>query len=139
VAALPPKDERASTRDGGQGEGKPGADACVSPLELGRTPGHRDGRREAELTSALKSGPSTAWVAAMSAIATGEYALAVELIAGLGAPPVEAYTRLRAAEEFMRAGAHEQAHKHLEPAVAFFKRVGATRYLARGEQLLASA
>jgi DNA-binding SARP family transcriptional activator len=99
----------------------------------------RDLGREAELLAALESAPSTPWFQAARAIAAGESTHAVELVARMGAPSVEAYTRLRSAEQLARAGAREQAHEYLEPALAFFRQVGATLYVAQAEQLLASA
>jgi DNA-binding SARP family transcriptional activator/class 3 adenylate cyclase len=97
----------------------------------------RDLGREAELLPALESGPSTPWVEAARAIARGDLPRGVELVAQIGAPSVEAYTRLRAAEELARIGSPQQAHDHLGPALDFFRKVGATRYLAQAEQLFA--
>jgi DNA-binding SARP family transcriptional activator len=97
--------------------------------DLGRGP---------ELVSALQAAPATPWVALMKAIAKGDFVNAVDLVTRLGTPYVEEYTRLRSAEGLARAGAHEQARECVEPALAFFRKVGATRYLAHAEQLLAS-
>jgi hypothetical protein len=99
----------------------------------------RDLGREGELLPAVESAPSTPWRDAARAIADGAFARAVELATRIGAPSVEAYTRLRVAEELMRAGQHEQAREELAPAIAFFEKVGARRYLAQAEELLASA
>jgi tetratricopeptide (TPR) repeat protein len=96
----------------------------------------RDLGREAELLSALASAPSTPWCHAARAIAKGNMTDGVDLSARIGAPSVEAYTRLRAAEELARAGHHAEARDCLAPALAFFRKVGATRYLARAEQVL---
>ena len=62
----------------------------------------------------------------------------VGLIAPIGAPSVEAYTRLHAAEELALTRRRRQAHDHLGPALAFFTKVGATRYIAQAKQLLAA-
>jgi DNA-binding SARP family transcriptional activator len=96
------------------------------------------GRAE-ELLPVIASAPSTPWVDASGAIVQGDFVHASQLIAKIGAPSVEAYTRLRTAEELAQAGAHEQACEHLVQALAFFRQVGATRYLAQAEQVLASA
>jgi hypothetical protein len=97
----------------------------------------RDLGREAELLSALTSAPSTPWCHTARAIAKGDMTDGVELSARIGAPSVEAYTRLRAAEELAHAGHHAEARDCLAPALAFFRKVGATRHLAQAEQVLA--
>ena len=97
----------------------------------------RDLGREAELRSALASAPSTPWCHAASAIANGDMADGVELSARIGAPSVEAYTRLRAAQELADAGQRAEARDCLAPALVFFGEVGATRYLAQAEKALA--
>jgi class 3 adenylate cyclase len=97
----------------------------------------RDLGRDAELLSVLASAPSTPWCHAARAIARGDMADGVELSARIGAPSVEAYTRLRAAQELARAGHRAEARDCLAPALAFFGKVGATRYLAQAEQVLA--
>jgi hypothetical protein len=48
---------------------------------------------------------------------------------------VEAYTRLRVAQELARAGRRAEAGDHLVHALAFFREVGATRHIARAEEL----
>ena len=63
----------------------------------------------------------------------------VELVTHLEAPTIEAYTRLRAAEAMTAAGNHTDARGHLEPALAFYRSVGATRYIREAESLLATS
>jgi len=99
----------------------------------------RDLGREAELLSALESAPATPWLEAARAIAHGDFAHGAELVARIGAPSVEAYTRLRVAEELARAGHHTEAHEQLAQALVFFRKVGATRYIAQAEELLAAS
>jgi hypothetical protein len=99
----------------------------------------RDLGRGAELLSALESAPSTPWHEAARAIADGDVAQSVEVVARIGAPSVEAYARLRAAGELSRAGRLVGVHDLLEPTLAFFRHVGATRYLAQADALLAGA
>ncbi len=71
---------------------------------------------------------SSLWLDAAKAFASGDAAAAAEVLAGMGAVAVEAYTRLAGAEAGMeRAG--------LERAVAFYRGVGATGYLRRAEEL----
>jgi tetratricopeptide (TPR) repeat protein len=109
----------------------------VTPVELAWL--MRDLGREAELVSAIESAPSTPWHEAARAIAGGELERSIELVARIGAPSAEAYARLRAAQELSRAGRLIGGHDLLEPALAFFRHVGATRYLAQADKLLAGA
>jgi DNA-binding SARP family transcriptional activator/class 3 adenylate cyclase len=99
----------------------------------------RDLGRGAELLSALESAPSTPWLEAARTIAGGDIAQSVEIVARIGAHSVEAYARLRAAEELSRTGRLAEVHDLLEPALAFFRHVGATRYLAQADKVLAGA
>jgi tetratricopeptide (TPR) repeat protein len=99
----------------------------------------RDLGREEDLLLAVASDPSTPWLDTARTIADGAFVRAVELVTRIGAPSVEAYMRLRVAEELVRAGQHEQAREALAPAIAFFENVGARQYLDRAEQLLTSA
>jgi hypothetical protein len=96
----------------------------------------RDLDREAELVSVLESAPPTPWLEAARAIARDNFPRAIAQVARIGAPSVDAHTRLRAAEELARAGRHAEAHDHLGPALSFFRKAGATRYVAQAEQLL---
>jgi DNA-binding SARP family transcriptional activator/tetratricopeptide (TPR) repeat protein len=99
----------------------------------------RDLGREQEVLPILKSARSTPWVQASRAVAQGDFARAVQLLASMGAGSVEAYTRLRVAEELVRCGHVHEAHDHLVTALGFFTKVGATRHLARTEELLAAS
>ena len=93
----------------------------------------RDLEREDELLSALASAPATPWCSAARAIARGDLAEAVALAARIGAPFVEAHTRLRSAQELARAGHPAEARDCLAPALPFFNNVGATHYLAQAD------
>jgi DNA-binding SARP family transcriptional activator len=108
----------------------------VTPIELVWL--IRDLGREAEFLSVLELAPSTPWHEAARAIADGDFTHSVELVARIGAPSVDAYARLRAAQELTRVGRVSGAHDHLEPALDFFRKVGAARYLALAEALLAA-
>jgi class 3 adenylate cyclase/tetratricopeptide (TPR) repeat protein len=92
--------------------------------------------REAELGAVLGSVPSTPWAEAAHALTHGDFAHGAELVAAIGAPSVEAYTRLRLAEEFTTAGRSAEAHDQIALALPFFRKVGATRYIAQAEELL---
>jgi hypothetical protein len=99
----------------------------------------RDLGRVGELRSELASAPSTPWFECARAIVNGEFADVVEIVSRLELPAVEAYTRLRTAEALAEGGDLTQVREALAPALAFFEKVGATRYLAQAEALLAAS
>jgi len=61
------------------------------------------------------------------------------VMALFGAPAAEALTRMWAAEELLAAGRRAEAEEQLELALAFWRSVGATRYVARADALRAQA
>lgn len=69
-------------------------------------------------------------------LARGELVEAAELLGANGLRTEEAYTRLRAAEALTAAGRRAEAQLQLERALAFYRSVGATTYVRRGEALL---
>jgi len=109
----------------------------ATPIELAWLV--RDLRVEADFLAARASAPASPWLDAASAIVKGDFARGVELVTHLEAPTIEAYTRLRAAEAMTAAGNHTDARGHLEPALAFYRSVGATRYIREAESLLATS
>jgi hypothetical protein len=84
--------------------------------------------RGAELAEALGRLGDNPWARAATAFARDDPLGAAEILGGFGAINSEAYCRLVAA----RAGDLAQ----LEPALAFYRSVGATRYVREGEALL---
>jgi DNA-binding SARP family transcriptional activator/class 3 adenylate cyclase len=106
----------------------------VTPVELAWL--MRDLGLENDLASILESAPPTPWHEAARAIATGDFLHSIEVVAQIGAPSVDAYARLRAAEALVGAEGFAEAEERLAPAVNFFRRVRATRYLARVERSL---
>ena len=57
----------------------------------------------------------------------------------MGSPVHEAFYRLRAAEQFVAEGRRAEADEQLRPALAFYRGVGATRYVREGEALMAAS
>jgi hypothetical protein len=57
----------------------------------------------------------------------------------MGAARSAALARLRAAEEFVKAGRRAEADDQLRRALGFFRSVGATRFVREGEALLAAS
>jgi class 3 adenylate cyclase/tetratricopeptide (TPR) repeat protein len=95
--------------------------------------------RRRELADAMReSAIRTPWNDAGKAIAEGEYVRAADIYEKAGARPAEAYTRLRAAAEFVNAGRRAEADAQLHSALAFWRSVGAARYIRKGEALLAA-
>ena len=102
----------------------PWFDLSWTLIDLGRTD---------DLLAALgRVDVRTRWVEAGEATARGDYVGAASLYAKAGNLLGEAYTRLRAAQAgFPDAG--------LDGAIAYFRKVGATAYLAQAEQLAAAS
>jgi tetratricopeptide (TPR) repeat protein len=94
--------------------------------------------READLLACSKQARlRTKWLESAEAIARGSFADAARSYATIGSLPDEAWARLRAAEELIGAERHGEAMNELESALAFFRQVGATRYIREAEGLLA--
>jgi hypothetical protein len=53
-------------------------------------------------------------------------------------PSGEAFYRLHAAEQLLAEGRRAEADGHPKPALAFYRAVGATRFVREGETLLAA-
>jgi tetratricopeptide (TPR) repeat protein len=78
------------------------------------------------------------WFDAAAAFASGEFERAADVYTEIGSVPDEAYARLRAAEQLVEQGRRADADEQLERALAFWRSVGATRYVREGEALLAA-
>jgi tetratricopeptide (TPR) repeat protein len=96
--------------------------------------------RSGELAEAAQQTPiRTRHIQAAEALARGDYSRAAEMYAEIGARPNEAYTRLRAAGQLVGGGRRKEADDaQLQSALAFWRSVGATRYIREGEALLAA-
>ena len=79
------------------------------------------------------------WRSMVKALLEGDLLDAAGRLADLGLRTDEAHTRLRAAREFVTAGNRSQADEQLGRALAFFRSVGASRYVREGEALLAAS
>lgn len=95
--------------------------------------------RPDELASSLRANVSPLWQDAARAILSRDFARAADLSAELGLVTEEAYARLRAAEALAGAGRRPEADEQLAKALAFYRSVGATAYIRRGEALLAAS
>jgi class 3 adenylate cyclase/tetratricopeptide (TPR) repeat protein len=81
----------------------------------------------------------TPWHEAAQRVLSGDLVSAAELYADIGSVPDEAYTRLRAAGELLRAGKRAEADRQLRLALPVFARLGATAWAAEGQALLAES
>ena len=81
----------------------------------------------------------TRWSEASSAILVNDFAAAADIFADMGARPYEALTRLRAAEALVANDQRVEADAQLHSALAFWRSVGATRYVRKSERLLAAS
>jgi hypothetical protein len=79
----------------------------------------------------------SAWSDAARAILDDDLERAAELFVQIGSLPDEARARLRAAERLVADGRRAEADVQLDKALAFYRSVGATRYIREGEALLA--
>ena len=96
--------------------------------------------RPEELLDALRHEPShTPWLTAARSVAAGDFGGAADVFAEVRIPPHEAFYRLRAAEQLLAQGQRGQADEQLRIALAFYRSVGATRYVRDGEALLAAS
>ena len=96
------------------------------------------GRRE-ELLAALERTPArTPWIDGVAAVGHGDFVGAADIYKTMGGGPYEAFARLRAAEKLVDEGRPAEAEEQLHRALAFYRTVGATRYIREGEALLAA-
>jgi class 3 adenylate cyclase/tetratricopeptide (TPR) repeat protein len=94
--------------------------------------------RAAEFIQALPETDSP-WVRAAALFAAGDLGEAAELCARMGAVTEEARDRLFHAEALTQQNRRAEADVELERALAFYRSVGATRYIRMGEQLRAES
>jgi tetratricopeptide (TPR) repeat protein len=94
--------------------------------------------RQSEAKAAIARVPrKTLWHEAAMAVAEEDFARAAEAFAEMGDLPAEASARVRAAEALIADGQRMGADEQLQRALAFWRSVGATRYIREGEALLA--
>jgi class 3 adenylate cyclase/tetratricopeptide (TPR) repeat protein len=101
-----------------------------------------ESRGERERVAAVltrRRGAGLPWIRLVEAITRGDLLGAAEISAGMGDRSGEAYTRLRLAERLVEEGRRAEADVELAAALAFYRSVGATRYIREGEQLLAAS
>jgi class 3 adenylate cyclase len=93
--------------------------------------------RRGELLGAAEDvAAKTPWLEAATACARGDFDEAADLFAQIGARPDEAFSRLRRAETFVRAGNSIEATVELERALTFYRDVDASAFIRQAEAML---
>jgi class 3 adenylate cyclase len=96
--------------------------------------------RAAEVSELAERDPvDSAWLRAVREIAAGDLAGAAKIYDEMGALSAAAFYHLRAAEQLVVEGRRAEADEQLHAALAFYRGVGATRYVREGETLLAAS
>jgi tetratricopeptide (TPR) repeat protein len=90
-----------------------------------------------DVAAALERYDNNVWARAGSAFGRGDAIGSAEILGGIGAVASEAYCRLTAARQLVEAGRRAEADEQLRRALAFYRSVGAKRYVREGESLLA--
>jgi tetratricopeptide (TPR) repeat protein len=92
-----------------------------------------------ELVAGLEPLQHFPWARAGAAFAAGDPVRAADICAEMGAVTQEAYARLAAARMLVEEGRRAEADEQLHRALAFYRSVGATRYVREGESLMAAS
>jgi class 3 adenylate cyclase/tetratricopeptide (TPR) repeat protein len=93
--------------------------------------------REEELAAALeRSTLGKPWRLVVESLVQGDYVTAADRYADVGSKTYEAHSRFRAAKRLLDLGQEAAATEQLGGALAFYRSVGATRYIREGEALL---
>ena len=82
---------------------------------------------------------NTPWAEAARWYFAGEFGRAADRYEQIGSLTDEAEARLRAAKSLIEREEKDDGEVQLERALAFYRRVGATRFVQEGEALLATA
>ena len=87
----------------------------------------------------IRQAPESPWKHGALAQAEGDFMRAADVFAGLGDLAAEAEARFAAADVLIEAGRRAEGEEQLEKALAFYRSVGATFFVQRGEALLEKA
>ena len=87
----------------------------------------------------MARGPGSPWIRAAELVCAGEFTRAADALEEIRHRPGEAYARLRAARQLVADGRRAEADAELQRSLAFWRSVGATRYVREGEALLAAS
>ncbi len=92
-----------------------------------------------EISTALEPHRGNPWVDVALAVVHERFSDAADRLRVIGDAANEADARLWAAEQHAVAGRRAEANAELDRALAFYRSVGATRYIRQGEALLAAS
>jgi class 3 adenylate cyclase/tetratricopeptide (TPR) repeat protein len=92
-----------------------------------------------ELTGHIEQRPVTRWTYAARALLGRNFVEAADILYEIGDAELEALARLRAADQLVAEGRRADADEQLQRSLAFWRSVGATRYIRKAEALLAAA
>jgi hypothetical protein len=96
--------------------------------------------RASDLLEVIEPEPyKSPWLRSALAVASRDFLAAADIIGGMGIVSHEAFFRLRAAEQLVDEGHRAEADEQLRRALAFYRSVGAKRYVREGEALLAAS
>jgi class 3 adenylate cyclase/tetratricopeptide (TPR) repeat protein len=84
-------------------------------------------------------GRGTRWDRAADAVLDGRWVDAADVYDEIGTRPFAALAALRATQTLVEQGRRAEADEQLLRALAFYRSVGATRYIREGESLLAAS
>jgi len=112
--------------------GAAGWESMVAPYA-----GHL-GVRE-ELREIVATAPPSAWNDASLLSLDLDFRGAAEIFAAMPSPTLEAWQRRSAGAHLIEAGRRSEGEAELQKALAFYRSVGATFFIKRGEDLLARA
>jgi hypothetical protein len=94
--------------------------------------------RGGEVLALLEAADDRPWFAVARAVLSADYERAAEMFDAMGSARCAALARLRAAEALVGQRQRAETDKELQLALAFWRSVGATRYVRQGEALLAA-
>ena len=95
--------------------------------------------KEPRLQSGIEALRSIPWLDATASLIRRDFDAATTQLDGMGAAFPAALVSLWGAEWLVEQGRQPEADVHLERSLAFWRKVGATRYARRSESLLAAA
>ena len=91
-----------------------------------------------EVRRAISQHPNRPGIEASAAVLDGEFERGADIVRDHGWRPEEAELRLRAAGAYAAVGRRAEADEQLREALAFYRSVGATRYIREGQTLIAA-
>ena len=90
-----------------------------------------------DLATVLERSSRTKWTEAAGALVRGDAVQAADLLHEIGDAELESMARLCAARRLVAEGRRAEADEQLQRSLAFWRSVGATRYVRQAEELLA--